>query len=303
MIVSAAMPLVEMIPNVSEGRDATRIESLAGALRDSPGVLLLDVHRDPSHHRSVLTAAAPPEACREAALALAGRALELVDLRVHAGVHPRIGALDVLPFVPLGAVTMATAVGVARDVAERIAARFALPVFLYGDAALVSTHRELAHLRRGGFEALGERMGGGELRPDFGPRRPHPTAGATAVGARPLLIAYNVSLDTRELELARAIARRVRATGGGLRNVKAIGVELRHRGRCQVSMNLTDFRVTPLVDAFDAVVHEAKRLGVDVAGSEIVGLVPAAAAFEGMEARLRLEEPPGILEEKLGRAT
>lgn len=296
------MTLVEMVPNVSEGRDEACIDALAQALREAPSVLLLDLHRDPSHHRAVLTAAAPPEACPGAALALVERAVELVDLTRHEGVHPRIGAVDVLPFVPLGAVPMETVVALARDVARRIAARFALPVFLYGEAALVPSHRELADLRRGGSEGLAERLARGELAPDFGPAAPHETAGATAVGARPFLIAYNVNLETRELGIARAIARRVRASGGGLRNVKAMGVELGHRSLCQVSMNLTDFRVTSLVAAFDAVARRAAEAGVAVASSEIVGLVPEAAAFEGMESRLRLESPPGILEKRIAEA-
>lgn len=301
MIVSGPMRLVELVPNVSEGRDRAALEELTTAFREVPGLYLLDLHSDPSHHRSVLTAVARPESAAPAVLALVERAVELIDLRKHRGAHPRIGAVDVVPLVPLETMQRDETIALARDVAREIAERLALPVFLYGDAAARPHYEELSFLRRGGFEALEERMARGELVPDFGPPTPHPSAGATAVGVRDLLLAYNVNLKGPNPAAARAIAGRVREAGGGLPAVKALGIALAHRGLSQVSMNLTDFRKTSLTAAFDRVREEAFALGVEVESSEIVGLVPEAAAFEGMEERLLLEEPPGILEERLRR--
>jgi glutamate formiminotransferase / 5-formyltetrahydrofolate cyclo-ligase len=296
------MALVELIPNVSEGRSAELVEGIADSLAGGPGVWLLDVHRDPSHHRSVLTAVASPDAVRGAARRLFERTLEVVDLRVHRGVHPRIGAVDVLPLVPLARVSREDAIALAHEVGGEIGRELGIPIFFYGAAALQPENDDLPRLRRGGFEALERRMAEGELVPDVGPSSPHPTVGATAVGVRGFLIAFNVELSTADLTAARTIARRVRASSGGLPGVKALGFELGHRGRAQVAMNLVDFRKTGVLAAFDAVAREAAMLGVEIERSELVGLLPAAAFFPGMRERLKLEAPPGILEERMRAA-
>jgi glutamate formiminotransferase len=293
------MHLLEMVPNVSEGRSAETRDDIARAFASGEGIWLLDRHSDPSHNRSVLTAVATPEAAAEASTRLVERAVARIDLRYHRGVHPRFGAVDVMPLVPLGGFPRESANAVAMDAARRIAEGFAIPVFLYAESALRLENRELWRLRKGGFEALQARMAACELVPDYGPKRPHPTAGAIAVGVRPLLIAYNVELRTTDRAVAQAIARRIRASGGGLPHLKALGFELSNPARAQVSMNLTDCRVTSLQAAFDAVEGEAARFGVEVARSEIVGLIPEGAAFDGMVERLSLDRSPGILEQRL----
>jgi glutamate formiminotransferase/glutamate formiminotransferase/formiminotetrahydrofolate cyclodeaminase len=240
-----------------------------------------------------------PGSILEATRRLFEAAVACIDLRGHHGVHPRIGAVDVLPLVPLGGFSRDRVKALAREVGRAVAESFDIPVFLYADSAVKDENRELPRLRRGGFEALAERMSALQLVPDFGPKRPHPTAGAVAVGARSLLIAYNVELETPDRAAAQTIARRIRSSSGGLPHVKALGFELSNPSRAQVSMNLTDFRVTSLLAVFDAVEREAARLGVEVACSEIVGLIPEAAAFEGMIERLSLKDAPGILEERI----
>jgi glutamate formiminotransferase len=296
------MELVELIPNVSEGRSPAKVDELASALGSGSNVWLLDVHRDESQHRSVLTAVARPESVVAAAARLLEHALSLIDLRVHRGEHPRFGALDVFPLVPLGGVTLPEAVALAGSVGEELSQNYDVPVFLYGAAARSSAHRHLPHLRRGGFEALERRMESGELVADFGPPRPHPTGGACAVGVRDFLIAYNVELRTGDRRIAATVARAVRGSSGGLPHVQALGFA-RTSGSgspaVQVSMNLTDFRVTSMLDAFEAVKSEAERHGVEVLRSEIVGLVPKAALFPGMTRKLRLEREPGVLEERI----
>ena len=296
------MELLELVPNVSEGRSKAVVNDIAEALALGGGVRVLDRHSDDSHNRSVLTAVAEPDSVLEASRRLVERAIARIDLRNHRGVHPRIGALDVLPVVPLGGFSRdrakALAIGVGRDIADS----FEIPVFLYAESAVRPENRELPRLRRGGFEALEARMAASELVPDYGPDRPHPTAGAVAVGVRCLLIAYNVELRTPDRAVAQAIARRIRASSGGIPHLKALGFELSNPPRAQVSMNLTNFRATSLQTAFDAVEKEATRLGVEVARSEIVGLIPEAAAFEGMVERLSLDRTPGILDQRMREA-
>lgn len=296
-------PALVAVPNLSEGRDEGRI----GALVRAVGGALLDRHSDASHHRTVLTLAGSPEALREAALRLFRTALDELDLRRHRGEHPRIGALDVLPVVPLPQAAMGDAAALARRLAEEIAETPAggIPVFLYGaagaDGAPGRQGAELPEIRRGGLGGLAARLADGRIEPDFGPRRLHPTAGAVAVGARPPLIAFNVDLDTDRAATARRIAARVRESApGGLPAVRALGV--RNRGRAQVSMNLLDFRRTSLADAFDRVRREAERAGAAVAGSEIVGLPPKAALGPDAAADLRLAAPPRALETALEAA-
>lgn len=289
-------PVLVAVPNLSEGRDEGRI----GALVRAVGGALLDRHSDASHHRTVLTLAGSPEALREAALRLFRTALDELDLRRHRGEHPRIGALDVLPVVPLPGAAMGDAAALARRLGEEIAETPAggIPVFLYGAAG---GGAELPEIRRGGLGGLAARLADGRIEPDFGPRRLHPTAGAVAVGARPPLIAFNVDLDTDRAATARRIAARVRESApGGLPAVRALGV--RNRGRAQVSMNLLDFRRTSLTDAFDRVRREAEQAGAAVAGSEIVGLPPEAALGPDAAADLRLAAPPRALETALEAA-
>jgi len=273
----SAGPLVECVPNVSEGRDPARLARFAAAVTASPGVRLADVHADPDHHRSVFTFLGPPAAVAAAALALADAVLTEIDMRGHHGIHPRIGALDVLPFVPLAGLTMAEAVALAHEAGRALAARHALPVYYYAEAARRPERRTLRALRRGEYEGVSARLAAADGLPDDGPARFDPRAGAVCVGARDVLIAYNVWLASADLDAARAIARSVRASGGGLPAVQALVLPLASRGRVQVSMNLLDYRVTPLPAVFDRVQTEARRLGVDVDHAELVGLAPRAA--------------------------
>jgi glutamate formiminotransferase len=302
VVIPESLELLELVPNVSEGRSKAGVGDIAEAFALGGGVRVLDRHSDDSHNRSVLTGVAEPDSVLAASCRLVERAVARIDLRYHRGVHPRIGAVDVLPLVPLGGLSQDRAKALSMEVGRAVADSFDIPVFLYAESALRPENRELPRLRRGGFEALEARMAASELVPDYGPGRPHPTAGGVAVGVRSLLIAYNVELRTPDRAVAQAIARRIRASGGGLPHLKALGFELSNPPRAQVSMNLTDFRATSLLAAFDAVEKEAARLGVGVARSEIVGLIPEEAAFDGMVERLSLDAPPGILEERMRNA-
>ncbi|MBI4610780.1 MAG: glutamate formimidoyltransferase [Candidatus Rokubacteria bacterium] len=272
--------ILECAPNVSEGRDRRLVEQFAGTVRSVDGVRLADVHADPDHHRSVLTFLGTPSEVEAAALALAATVLATVDMSTHAGVHPRIGALDVLPFVPLRGMTMADAVAVAHRVGRRLAERHGLPVYFYGEAAERPERTRLAEIRRGEYEGLGQQIADPAWAPDAGPARFNPRAGATAVGARPILVAFNVWLDTNDLEVARAIAREARESSGGLPGVQAMGLPLASRGVVQVSLNLLDYRRSSLARVFDLVQSGAARRGVAVKRSELVGLAPREA-FEG----------------------
>lgn len=296
--------IIEAVPNVSEGRRADVIEALARAFGSPPGVVLLDTSSDPSHNRTVFTAIGDSAALEEAALALFEQAVRLIDLRRHRGEHPRIGAVDVLPFVPIEGVSMEECVALARSLGKKVAERFAVPIFLYEEAAMQPGRSDLAAIRKGEFEGLAEKMKDPLWRPDFGPALPHPSAGASVVGARVPLIAFNVNLGTKRLEVAKAIARAVRASSGGLRYVKALGIDLQEKGEVQVSMNLTDYRKTPMHRAFEMVRLEAERYGVPVVGSEIVGLVPSEALLAAAEHFLRLINfaREQVLEEKLRKA-
>jgi len=288
--------VIECVPNVSEGRRAEVIDACAEAIR-AAGPALLDVSADADHHRTVFTFAGSPEAVRAGALALFDAALPRIDLRRHRGVHPRLGAVDVVPFVPLEDATMADCVAIAREVAATVAARHALPVFLYEAAAATPERRRLEGIRRGGFERLAARLGDPAWTPDFGPARPHATAGASVVGARPVLIAYNITLATDRLAVAKAVAAAVRESSGGLPHVKAMGVPLAGRGLVQVSMNLTRHRATTLHAVMARVVEEAARRGVEVHDSEIIGLAPADALWPSAAADLRID--PARLDERV----
>lgn len=269
--------VMECVPNFSEGRDLQKIEKIANAFRGKTGVKLLDYSSDPDHNRSVITAVGEPEALKNAVLEAIGIAVELIDLTVHRGQHPRMGAVDVVPFIPLRNTTMGEAIALSKSVAREAGERFNLPVFLYEKSASASHRENLANVRSGQFEGLPDKMLLPGWKPDFGPETPHSTAGAVAIGARVPLIAYNVNLGTGNLEIAQAIAKKVRHIGGGLRYCKAMGVALRERGITQVSMNLTDYTRTAIYQAQEMVRMEAKRYGVPVVGAEVIGLVPMEA--------------------------
>ena len=296
-------PLVEIVPNVSEGRDRAKIEELAAVVGAVEGVRLLDRHTDPDHNRTVFTLAGSPEAVVEAGVRLAGKAAELIDLNRHRGVHPRIGALDVLPFVPLRRISLEECAGLAVRAGERIWREHRIPVYLYGAAAR-RPERRLAEIRRGGFEALREAAARDpERAPDIGGPGLHPTAGATAAGARKIMIAYNVLLETPDVTVAGRIARRIRASSGGLPEVQAMGVYLPRRGLAQVSMNLLDYGATPVHEVFLAVAREAEREGVAVRSSEVVGLIPRRALkmaeAAGVDLKWENLRPDAVLEERL----
>jgi glutamate formiminotransferase len=283
------MAIIECVPNISEGRDGAAIAAIADAVRGVAGVRLLDVQSDATHHRSVLTFAGDRGPLLAAVLALFEAVLPRVDLRRHRGEHPRLGAVDVVPFVPIEGATMADCVALARDAAAAVAARFAVPVYLYEDAATTPARRNLEDIRRGEFEGLAAKMQGADWAPDAGPAAPHPSAGATVIGARMPLIAYNINLATDRLDVAKKIAAAVRMSSGGFRFVKAMGLALEDRGIVQVSMNLTNFEKTPIFRVFETVKREAARYGVTVLESEVVGLVPAAALVQTAEYYLQLD--------------
>jgi glutamate formiminotransferase len=293
--------LIECVPNISEGRDRAVIDAVASAVRSVPGVRLLDVSSDTSHNRSVLTFVGDAAAVRQGVRALFEAVMPRIDLRRHQGEHPRMGAVDVVPFIPLRGSSIEDCVKLAREGGAEIAERFGVPVYLYEEAATAEHRRNLADVRKGQFEGFAEKMKDPRWAPDFGPREPHPSAGAVAVGARPFLIAYNINLGTRDLAVADRIAKTIRHMSGGFRYVKAMGVELAERGQVQVSINMTNFRKTPLHRVFECVRSEAERHGVPIVGSEIVGLTPADALFAVAEHYLRLEKftPDQVLETKL----
>ncbi len=270
--------IIECVPNFSEGRDAKTVDAIIEAILEGPDVYLLDKELDADHNRSVITIVGTRESIGEAALRGIGRAAASLDLTRHQGAHPRIGATDVVPFVPVAGATLEDCVRIAERVAEEAWRRFRIPTYLYEAAARTPERRNLENIRRGQFEGLREEIRvNPERRPDFGEAELHPTAGATVMGARKFLIAYNINLGTPDVALAKAIAKKIRTSGGGLACVKAMGVELKARRLAQVSMNLTDFETTPIATVFDAVSQEAAGAGASVVGSEIVGLIPQRA--------------------------
>jgi glutamate formiminotransferase len=295
------MAIIECVPNISEGRRADIVSAIADAIRGLPGVRVLDVQSDPAHNRSVLTLAGEAAPLQEAVLTLFDRAVKAIDLRQHTGEHPRLGAVDVVPFVPIEGVTMDACVGLAKEVGSQVASRFGVPVFLYEEAASTPARRNLEDIRRGEFEGLASKMQQPEWKPDFGPGQPHASAGAAVIGARMPLIAYNINLATKRLDVAKKIAAGIRMSSGGYRYVKAMGIALDDRGIVQVSMNLTNYEKTPIFRVFETVKREAARYGVSVLESEIVGLVPSAALTQAAEFYLQLEGFSGkqVLENKL----
>ncbi|MCI2432604.1 glutamate formimidoyltransferase [Candidatus Acetothermia bacterium] len=282
--------LIECVPNISEGRDHAKIESVVEAVRQTSGAILLDVDPDADHHRTVVTFVGEPQAVEVALLRLVERAVTLIDLTKHQGEHPRMGAVDVIPFVPLKGVTVAESVELARRVGLAIWQKFRVPVYFYEEAATRPERRDLANIRKGQFENYPQKIQEPDWAPDVGERVVHPTAGVSAVGVRPPLIAFNVNLGTSNLEIAKKIAKAVRGSDGGLRYIKALGLTLEGRGLTQISMNLTNFEKTPIYQAYELVKREAQRWGVSVVGSEIVGLVPQAALLQAAEFFLQLED-------------
>ncbi len=305
--MSSSGPLdqqLECIMNVSEGRDRATLHAIGAAIESVPRAHLLDVDSDADHHRTVLTFLGDLESCPEAAFRAIGEAVDRIDLRTHRGVHPRIGSADVVPFVPIRKLTLEQCVNAAGALAARVAETYELPVFLYEFAARRPERSNLALIRQGGLDSLRQRMASDPAwAPDFGPGKLHPSAGACVIGVRRPLIAFNIFLESKDLALARQIARRVRESSGGLKAVKALGLYLEDRGRAQVSMNLTDFRTTSVEQAFDRVQEEARRLATDVHSSQLIGLAPREAFPEGLEQKLRLENfsPDRLLENRIER--
>lgn len=294
--------LVECVPNFSEGKDRRKVDDIASSIESVAAVKVLDITLDPDHHRSVITFAGPPEAAAEAAIRAVAHAVESIDLNSQAGVHPRIGAADVVPFVPLRNISLQACAGLATVVGEQIWRRLGVPVYLYEAAARRSDRVNLEDIRRGGFEALQERVAGDpRWLPDFGDAALHPTAGATVVGARKFLIAFNINLETANVALARDIAKRIRTSSGGMPCVKAMGVLLQSRGLAQVSMNLTDFERTPVSRVFDAVRDMALAGGVMIESCEIIGLIPRKALDDSGEWLPLVEgfQPDMVLENRL----
>ena len=281
--------IMECVPNFSEGRNREVVEAIVAPFKANDRVKLLDVRMDEDHNRSVVTVIGEPEALRDAVVAAMGVAVEKIDLRSHRGQHPRMGAADVVPFIPVRNCTIEDARRIAGEVARTAAERYDLPIFLYEKSATAPHRENLASVRKGEFEGMAEKMRLPEWQPDYGPNVPHPTAGVSAVGARMPLIAYNINLDTDNVEIAKKIAHSIRHINGGLRYVKAMGVELKERNITQVSINMTDYTRTALYRAFELVRIEARRYGVAIVGSEIIGLVPMEALIDTASYYLGLE--------------
>ena len=280
---------MECVPNFSEGRDLQKIDKIVAPFRGKQGVKLLDYSNDEDHNRLVVTVVGEPEPLRDAVLEAIGVAVELIDLNHHQGQHPRMGAVDVVPFIPIRNVTMEEAVALSKEVGKEVAKRYNLPVFLYEKSASAPHRENLAAVRKGEFEGMAEKIKQPEWHPDFGLAARHPTAGTVAIGARMPLVAYNINLNTPSLEIAHDIAKKIRFIGGGLRYCKAMGVELKDRGITQVSINMTDYTRTALYRAFELVRVEARRYGVSIVGSEIIGLVPMEALIDTASYYLGLE--------------
>lgn len=293
--------IIECVPNFSEGRDKEKMEKILDCFRGKDGVKLLDYSNDINHNRMVVTLVGEYEPLKNAVLESVGQAVELIDLNKHEGQHPRMGAVDVIPFIPIKNATMEECVALSKEVGEEIAKRYDFPVFLYEKSASAPHRENLAAIRKGEFEGMAEKIHQPEWHPDFGPEERHATAGTVAVGARMPLVAYNINLNTNRMDIATSIAKKIRHINGGFRFVKAMGVDLEDRGIVQVSINMTDFTRTALYRVFETVKFEAQRWGVTIAGSEIVGLVPMAAIVDTAEYYLGLENfsIDQVLESKL----
>ncbi|MGI6728067.1 MAG: glutamate formimidoyltransferase [Anaerovoracaceae bacterium] len=291
--------IMECVPNFSEGRILSKVEKIADAFRGREGVRLLDYSADKDHNRCVITVIGEPEPLGEAVINAIGIAKDIIDMNQHEGQHPRMGAADVVPFIPIKNVTIEDAIALSKMVGKEVGEKYEIPVFLYEKSASASHRENLANVRKGQYEGLKDKMKMTELwTPDFGPCIPHPTFGAVSIGARVPLCAYNVNLDTDNLDIAIAIAKKVRHIGGGLRYCKCMGIELKDRKQTQVSMNLTDYTKTSIYSAFEMIKMEAARYGVNVVGSEIIGLIPQQALMDCAEYYLRIENfsPEKIIE-------
>jgi glutamate formiminotransferase / 5-formyltetrahydrofolate cyclo-ligase len=282
--------MVECVPNFSEGRDPVRMEQILDCFRGKKGVKMLDYSNDVDHNRMVVTAIGSPEAMKTVLVEAIGTAVRLIDLNQHRGAHPRMGTADVVPFIPVRNMSMEEAVTLAKQVAAEVAERFNLPVYLYEEAASAPHRVNLANVRKGEFEGLAEKMKDPSWEPDFGPSQPHPTAGATIIGARKFLIAWNVNLNTDNLDMAKSIARKIRYSTGGFPCVKALGIPLQESGLVQVSMNLTDFTQTAMHQVFDCIREEAANLGVTIAGSELIGMLPMASVADTVAHYLQISD-------------
>ena len=282
--------IIESVPNISEGRNTEIIEACVDQIRNTPGCTLLNYSSDPSHNRTVITYMGSVEGCEEASVKLAKKAVELIDLTKHEGEHPRMGCVDVMPFIPIKEATMDECVELSQRVGKRIAEEADLPVFLYEKSATAPHRQNLAKIRKGQFEGMAEKVKDPDWIPDFGGQRIHPTGGAVCVGARPPLIAYNINLGTDNLEIATKIGKINRESSGGFKCVKAMGVMLEDRNIAQVSINMTDFTVTPLHRVTELVRNEAARYGVPVIGTELIGLAPMQALFDAAEYYLQIED-------------
>ncbi|MFT9497060.1 glutamate formimidoyltransferase [Anaerosolibacter sp.] len=278
--MSNVKKIIECVPNFSEGRDLEKIEKIVSPFRGKDGVKLLDYSRDEDHNRLVVTVVGEPEAVKNAVVEAMGVAVEVIDMTKHQGQHPRMGAVDVVPFIPVKNVSMTEAVELAKEVAKEASEKYGLPIFLYEKAATNPTRENLANIRKGEFEGMIEKIKQADWTPDYGPAEIHPTAGTTAVGARMPLVAFNVNLNTNDIEIANKIAKNVRFLNGGLRFCKAIGIDLKERGIVQISMNMTDYTKTALYRSFELIRIEARRYGVSIVGSEIIGLVPMEALID-----------------------
>jgi glutamate formiminotransferase len=282
--------IIECVPNFSEGKDPEKIKRILEPFQSRQNVRLLDHQRDADHNRLVVTSVGEPEALQETLVAATGVAVEVIDMRKHQGQHPRMGAVDVIPFIPVKNVTMEETVHLSREVAKTIWEKYGLPVFLYEASAVDPARKDLAGIRKGQFEGMAEKVKLPGWKPDFGETKIHPTAGVVAIGARMPLVAFNVNLSTDNIQIADSIAKAVRHISGGLRYCKAIGVDLKERNIVQVSMNMTDFTKTPLHRVVELIKIEAKRYGVSVVGSEIVGLVPMGALIDSAAYYMGLED-------------
>ena len=281
--------IIECVPNFSEGRDMEVIEKIIAPFIETEGCKLLDYNPDKDHNRVVVTVIGEPEAVKRAVVEAAGIAIANIDMNKHRGEHPRMGAIDVVPFIPIKNVTMEESVALAKEVAEEMANKYNLPIYLYEKAATSSQRENLANIRKGEFEGFKEKIQLPEWKPDFGPAVQHPTAGSTVVGARMPLVAFNINLDTSDIDIANKIAKCIRHISGGFRYTKAMGVDLKERGIVQVSINMTDFTKTALYRVFETVKFEAARYGVNIVGSEIIGLTPTEALVDTAAYYLRLE--------------
>ena len=294
--------IIECVPNFSEGRDKEKVEKIVDCFRNREGVKLLDYTSDEDHNRSVVTVIGEPEPLKDAMVAAIGKAVELIDMTKHQGQHPRMGCVDVVPFIPIRGVTVEDADAVAKAVAKEASEKFGQPFFLYEKSATAPHRENLAKVRQGQFEGMAEKMKDQEKwKPDFGPNTIHPTGGVTAIGARMPLIAYNINLDTPNVEIAQKIADKIRHVKGGFRFCKAMGVMLEDRNIAQVSMNLTDYTKTSVYTVFETVRMEARRYGVNVLGSEVVGLIPLQAIVDCVEYYLGFEgfDSKQVLETRL----